>query len=85
MIEETLVHIGNRFSLPPPNAADFMIHKGLMRVLAARKEMVYNRTVDWALGEAMAFGSLLKEGSLSLVRSGCRAWNFLSSSSRFAA
>lgn len=25
-------------------------------------EMVENRTVDWALGEAMAFGSLLKDG-----------------------
>lgn len=24
--------------------------------------MVRNRTVDWALGEYMAFGSLLKEG-----------------------
>ena len=24
--------------------------------------MVNNRTVDWALGEAMAFGSLMKEG-----------------------
>ncbi|XP_055707322.1 2-oxoglutarate dehydrogenase complex component E1 isoform X4 [Phlebotomus papatasi] len=60
--EETLVHIGNRFSAPPPNAAEFTIHKGLMRILAARKEMVEKRTVDWALGEAMAFGSLLKEG-----------------------
>ncbi|XP_055847037.1 2-oxoglutarate dehydrogenase-like, mitochondrial isoform X2 [Episyrphus balteatus] len=60
--EETLVHIGNRFSSPPPNAAEFLIHKGLMRVLAARKDMVDKRTVDWALGEAMAFGSLLKEG-----------------------
>lgn len=62
VIEETLVHIGNRFSSPPPNAAEFAIHRGLMRVLAARKEMVDNKTVDWALGEAMAFGSLLKEG-----------------------
>lgn len=62
VIEETLVHIGNRFSLPPPNAAEFAIHRGLMRVLAARKEMVDHKTVDWALGEAMAFGSLLKEG-----------------------
>lgn len=62
VIEETLVHIGNRFSSPPPNAAEFAIHKGLMRVLAARKEMVDNKSVDWALGEAMAFGSLLKEG-----------------------
>uniref|UniRef100_A0A1L8E1Z8 2-oxoglutarate dehydrogenase complex component E1 n=1 Tax=Nyssomyia neivai TaxID=330878 RepID=A0A1L8E1Z8_9DIPT len=60
--EETLVHIGNRFSQPPPNAAEFTIHKGLLRILAARKEMVDKRTVDWALGEAMAFGSLLKEG-----------------------
>ncbi|XP_055379071.1 2-oxoglutarate dehydrogenase complex component E1 isoform X2 [Condylostylus longicornis] len=60
--EETLIHIGNRFSAPPPNAAEFVIHKGLMRVLAARKEMVDKRIVDWALGEAMAFGSLLKEG-----------------------
>lgn len=25
-------------------------------------EMIETRTVDWALGEAMAFGSLLKEG-----------------------
>jgi len=31
-------------------------------VLKARKEMVDERKVDWALGEAMAFGSLLKEG-----------------------
>jgi 2-oxoglutarate dehydrogenase E1 component len=61
-IEETLVHIGNRFSSPPPNAAEFIIHKGLLRVLAARKTMVDERIADWALAEAMAFGSLLKEG-----------------------
>ncbi|KAL9905480.1 2-oxoglutarate dehydrogenase-like, mitochondrial isoform 3-T5 [Glossina fuscipes fuscipes] len=60
--EETLIHIGNRFSAPPPNAAEFVIHKGLTRVLAARKAMVDERVADWALGEAMAFGSLLKEG-----------------------
>lgn len=60
--EETLTHIGKRFSMPPPNAAEFVIHKGLERILKSRLEMVENRTVDWALGEAMAFGSLLKEG-----------------------
>lgn len=27
--EETLVHIGKRVSSPPPNAAEFVIHKGL--------------------------------------------------------
>jgi len=30
--------------------------------LKSRMEMIEARTVDWALGEAMAFGSLLKEG-----------------------
>ncbi|GLV41368.1 Oxoglutarate dehydrogenase [Carabus blaptoides fortunei] len=60
--EDTLVHIGKRFSSPPPNAAEFKIHKGIERILKARMEMVESRTVDWALGEAMAFGSLLKEG-----------------------
>lgn len=62
VIEETLIHIGNRFSQPPPNAAEFAIHKGLLRVLAARKDMVDNRIADWALAEAFAFGSLMKEG-----------------------
>ncbi|XP_059470554.1 2-oxoglutarate dehydrogenase complex component E1 isoform X2 [Neocloeon triangulifer] len=60
--EDTLVHVGKRFSSPPPNAAEFVIHRGLERILKARMEMVEARTVDWALAEAMAFGSLLKEG-----------------------
>jgi 2-oxoglutarate dehydrogenase E1 component len=60
--EETLIHIGNRFSQPPPNAAEFIIHKGLLRVLAARKDMVDTRIADWALAEAMAMGSLMREG-----------------------
>ncbi|XP_058799660.1 2-oxoglutarate dehydrogenase complex component E1 isoform X4 [Phymastichus coffea] len=60
--EDTLVHIGKRFSSPPPNAAEFVIHKGIERILKSRMEMVDARQIDWALGEAMAFGSLLKEG-----------------------
>ncbi|XP_050540620.1 2-oxoglutarate dehydrogenase complex component E1 isoform X3 [Daktulosphaira vitifoliae] len=60
--EETLNHIGKRFSSPPPNAAEFVIHRGIERILKARMQMVENRTVDWAMSEAMAFGSLLKEG-----------------------
>lgn len=38
------------------------IPAGLSRILKTRGEMVKNRTVDWALAEYMAFGSLLKEG-----------------------
>lgn len=34
----------------------------MKRVLKSRAEMVAARQVDWALGEALAFGSLLKEG-----------------------
>lgn len=60
--ENTLVHIGKRFSSPPPNATEFVIHRGIERILKSRMQMVEERTVDWALGEAMAFGSLLKEG-----------------------
>ncbi|XP_034950538.1 2-oxoglutarate dehydrogenase, mitochondrial isoform X6 [Chelonus insularis] len=60
--EDTLTHIGKKFSSPPPNAAEFVIHKGIERILKARMEMVESRQVDWALGEAMAFGSLLKDG-----------------------
>lgn len=30
--EDTLNHIGKRFASPPPNAADFIIHKGMICV-----------------------------------------------------
>ncbi|KAJ8022952.1 2-oxoglutarate dehydrogenase, mitochondrial [Holothuria leucospilota] len=36
---------------------------GLKRILKGRANMVENREADWALGEAFAFGSLLKEGN----------------------
>ncbi|XP_033123108.1 2-oxoglutarate dehydrogenase, mitochondrial-like isoform X2 [Anneissia japonica] len=57
--EETLTHIGNKFGSIPEG---FTVHGGLKRALKSRTELVSKRTVDWALGEAMAFGSLLKEG-----------------------
>ncbi|XP_071506052.1 2-oxoglutarate dehydrogenase complex component E1-like [Diadema antillarum] len=57
--EETLKYIGEKFSTNPD---DLTLHGGLKRVLRSRMEMVKNRTIDWALGEALAFGSLLKEG-----------------------
>jgi len=61
--EDTLNHIGKRFSQSPPNASDFQVHRGVKRILSGRMEMVEARTVDWALAEAMAFGSLLKQGT----------------------
>jgi 2-oxoglutarate dehydrogenase E1 component len=57
--EATLKHIGDKFSQEP---VDYKLHLGIKRTLKERAEMVAKRTVNWALGEALAFGSLLKEG-----------------------
>ena len=43
--------------------AGFTIHPKLERQFAQRTTMVEAGEVDWALGEALAFGSLVKEGS----------------------
>ncbi|KAI4891585.1 hypothetical protein NFI96_020977 [Prochilodus magdalenae] len=59
--EEFLKHIGEAASSIP--LQDFSIHSGVSRILRGRADMVSKRTVDWALGEYMAFGSLLKEGT----------------------
>uniref|UniRef100_A0A4W6EZU0 2-oxoglutarate dehydrogenase complex component E1 n=1 Tax=Lates calcarifer TaxID=8187 RepID=A0A4W6EZU0_LATCA len=58
--EEELGHIGNIAASVP--VEDFTIHGGLSRILKGRGNMVNQRVCDWALGEYMAFGSLLKEG-----------------------
>ncbi|RXM91380.1 2-oxoglutarate dehydrogenase, mitochondrial [Acipenser ruthenus] len=58
--EEDLTHIGEVASSVP--VEDFTVHGGLKRILKSRADMIKSRTVDWALGEYMAFGSLLKEG-----------------------
>ncbi|XP_053161746.1 2-oxoglutarate dehydrogenase-like, mitochondrial isoform X3 [Hemicordylus capensis] len=58
--EDMLTHIGNVASSVPLEGVK--IHGGLSRILKGRLEMTKNRVVDWALGEYMAFGSLLKEG-----------------------
>uniref|UniRef100_A0AAY4ATS3 2-oxoglutarate dehydrogenase complex component E1 n=1 Tax=Denticeps clupeoides TaxID=299321 RepID=A0AAY4ATS3_9TELE len=58
--EELLRHIGSVASSVP--VENFTIHGGLSRILKARCAMVESRSIDWALAEYMAFGSLLKEG-----------------------
>lgn len=39
-----------------------IVHLGLKRILKARQKMMDEGSVDWAIGEALAFGSLLKDG-----------------------
>ena len=46
-------------SKPGPNTNADALHVVLT---GCRGEMVEAREVDWAMGEALAFGSLLKEG-----------------------
>jgi 2-oxoglutarate decarboxylase len=41
---------------------DFEPHPKLKRLLERRKELLDNDAIDWAHGEALAFGSLLQEG-----------------------
>jgi 2-oxoglutarate dehydrogenase E1 component len=60
--EEQLADIGDKFSRVP-DPAEFSVHRGLKRILDSRAKLVTARTIDWALGEAMAFGSLLMEGT----------------------
>ena len=43
-------------------SVSFPFVSGLKRILRGHMDMVKNRTADWALGEALAFGSLMKEG-----------------------
>ncbi|XP_077468619.1 2-oxoglutarate dehydrogenase-like, mitochondrial isoform X4 [Stigmatopora argus] len=57
---EVLQHIGRTASSVPLD--DFTIHPGLSRILRSRGDLVRKGQLDWALGEYMAFGSLLKDG-----------------------
>ncbi|XP_075970043.1 2-oxoglutarate dehydrogenase, mitochondrial-like [Anticarsia gemmatalis] len=56
----TIATIANHFSKPPEKWA-FEMHKGLNRILAAREKMVKEGIADWAMGEALAYGSLLRD------------------------
>lgn len=57
---ETLKHIGKVVSSPPEG---FQVHRNLKRILNNRMKTVdEGENIDWSTGEALAFGSLLKEG-----------------------
>ncbi|MBW3669616.1 MAG: multifunctional oxoglutarate decarboxylase/oxoglutarate dehydrogenase thiamine pyrophosphate-binding subunit/dihydrolipoyllysine-residue succinyltransferase subunit [Actinobacteria bacterium] len=56
---EVLDRIAVALHQPPP---DMTVHPKLAKQLDARAKVYADGEVDWALGEAMAFGSLLLEG-----------------------
>src|SRR5690242_17159454 len=56
-----LIEIGRALSEPPK---DFDLNRKLVRLLQEkRKSIDTGRDIDWATGEALAFGSLLAEGT----------------------
>ena len=58
--QNTLSHIGKVISSYPK---DFNVHKNLKRIIEGRgKTIEKGEGIDWATGEALAFGSLLMEG-----------------------
>ena len=57
---ETLKDVGRRITTIPQ---DFNAHKTIQRLLQRRREMVETGTgLDWSMAEALAFGTLVKEG-----------------------
>jgi 2-oxoglutarate dehydrogenase E1 component len=57
---ETFADVGKALSTAP---VDYPLHKTVNRLLDSKAEMFKSGTgIDWATGEALAFGSLLTEG-----------------------
>jgi 2-oxoglutarate dehydrogenase E1 component len=57
---ERLKEVGNSLAHFPDN---FNVHSKIVRQLKAKKEMIKSgEGIDWATGEALAFGTLLMEG-----------------------
>jgi len=59
--ESAVLSLGDKLSHVP---ADFNIHRGLRRVMDSKKKAFDSKSgIDWASAEALAFGSLLLEGT----------------------
>merc|ERR1711962_1122975 len=56
---DKIMSLGEKFSTPPGH---MNIHAGLKRVFKGRSQMLQNGVADWAIGEGLAFGSLLTHG-----------------------
>ncbi|XP_034829933.1 2-oxoglutarate dehydrogenase complex component E1-like [Maniola hyperantus] len=58
--ESAITTISKHFCKPPEPWA-FEIHKGIHKMLEKRAKMVKDGIADWAMGEALAYGSLLRD------------------------
>ena len=57
--KETLIDLANKINYLPPEKKFF---KKLMKLLGQRKQMVRDNRLDWAMGELLAYATLLTEG-----------------------
>ncbi|CAH0556478.1 unnamed protein product [Brassicogethes aeneus] len=57
--EDVAKHIATCFYTVP---SGFEVHGAIQRILKTREDLTKKRLMDWAIGEAFAIGSLLKEG-----------------------
>ncbi|HEX2706063.1 MAG TPA: multifunctional oxoglutarate decarboxylase/oxoglutarate dehydrogenase thiamine pyrophosphate-binding subunit/dihydrolipoyllysine-residue succinyltransferase subunit, partial [Candidatus Lustribacter sp.] len=57
---EMLLHLGDSFVRPPEG---FTVHPKLRQLMEKRADMVRSGGIDWGMGELLAFGSLLMEGT----------------------
>ena len=64
--EDVMKHIGTVFSTPPDTKEKFELHKGIERILKGRSDLLKERSADWALAEAFAFGSSVQSTSVDL-------------------
>ena len=58
--EETLHRIGDAFGSPPEG---FTVHPKLSKLLSTREQMTREGGIDWGMGELIALGSLVMEGT----------------------
>jgi len=59
--QAVIKEVGGAVSTAPADP-EFIIHNGIKRILKGRTTLLEAGEADWALGESLAFGSLLKEG-----------------------
>ncbi|CAH1646327.1 unnamed protein product [Spodoptera littoralis] len=58
--QQTVTTITNHFVKPPEPWA-FEIHPGVTKILKNREKLIADGIADWAIGEALAYGSLLRD------------------------
>ncbi|WP_407941438.1 multifunctional oxoglutarate decarboxylase/oxoglutarate dehydrogenase thiamine pyrophosphate-binding subunit/dihydrolipoyllysine-residue succinyltransferase subunit [Metallococcus carri] len=59
-IDETALNLIGKTWVSPPEG--FTVHPKLAKLMQRRADMVTSGGIDWAMGELLAFGSLLMEG-----------------------